>query len=489
MSLLSQYSLNELIQKMRDLHILCIGDVMLDRFISGEVKRISPEAPIPVLRVRDEQDYFGGAGNVARNIKALEGNVTLLGVVGQDTTSDELRNLSVIEGINAELISDPTRRTAIKQRYVSEGQQMLRCDYEDNIAINNDIKHELKQKIDAYLPKCHAVILSDYNKGVLNEDICQYAIQQAKKHHKLVIIDPKGDDFSKYKGASIITPNMQEFRHMAHLPNQDEATITEYAQKTIRDYDVQYLLVTRSEKGMSLYQEKSQDHFATIAQDVYDVVGAGDTVVATLALLMAINDDMRDNIMIANIAAGFAVSKSGTATTNWNEIERSYHHKTGVGRQHIIHDWHQAKQIIATQKQLGQKIGFTNGCFDLLHEGHIYLLEQARQLCDFLVVGVNSNLSIQRLKGKQRPIQDLNSRMKILSALEIVDMVVSFDDDTPYDLILNIEPDMLAKGADYELQDIVGAQEVIDRGGSVHRLKLYEHQSTTSIINKIIESA
>ena len=488
MTILSDNFFHTIHHQLHKVNILCIGDVMLDRFVSGDVKRISPEAPIPILKVNNENNYFGGAGNVARNITSLHGNVTLIGIVGSDKAADDLHTLSYVDNITAELICDNNRPTSIKTRYVSEGQQILRCDHEETVSVDKKTLEKLYEKITSYLPTSDIIILSDYDKGVLTKDLCAFVIDLAKKYKKRVIVDPKSHDFKKYHGATIITPNMKEFLHMSGMnnDNHDDMALKKIAQNIIKDNDIEYILLTRSEKGMSLFHQDDSQHFATIAQDVYDVAGAGDTVVGSLAVMLAMQYPIADSVLISNIAAGVVVAKSGTATTNWQEIERAYHRIAGISNQYIIDDWDEAKEIITLQRKYGKKVGFTNGCFDILHQGHIHILNQARSLCDFLIVAVNSDDSVRMLKGNQRPIQSLESRMKILSTLDMVDMVISFNDETPFNLIMNLRPDMIAKGADYAIDDIIGAKEIREMGGDVHQLELLDGFSTSNIIEKIL---
>ena len=459
--------------------VLVLGDVMLDRYWFGATNRISPEAPVPVVKVQGDEDRAGGAANVAMNIASLNVPVTLHGFIGQDDAGralDKLLNNYQIQNHCVALDSHPT---ITKLRILSRHQQLLRLDFEENF--HNVDSQALLAKLAEEVTAYGALILSDYGKGTL--DSVQQMIQIARKANVPVLIDPKGTDFERYRGATLLTPNMSEFEAVVgHCKDDDE--IVAKGLKMIADYDLSALLVTRSEKGMTLLRPNYEAyHLPTQAKEVYDVTGAGDTVISVLATAIADGRSLEEACYLANAAAGVVVGKLGTSTVTPVELEQAIHQRTETG--FGVTDESGLKQLIAQAKQRGEKIVMTNGCFDILHPGHVSYLENARKLGDRLIVAVNTDDSVKRLKGESRPINDLDARMAVLAGLASVDWVVPFSEDTPQRLIGEILPDLLVKGGDYKPEDIAGSQEVWANGGEVRVLNFENGCSTTNVIKKI----
>ena len=469
--------------------VLCVGDVMLDRFVGGTVRRISPESPVPVLSMADARVLAGGAANVARNIAALGGRCTLVGVVGADAAAADLAAaLGDPAGITPRLLSVAGRPTTEKTRFVAHGQHMLRADREVTAPVDAATEAELLALVEAELAAHQVLVLSDYAKGVLTDRLVAEAIRLADRAGVPVVVDPKSPDAARYRGARVITPNLQELRQASGIdPDTDEQTIAA-ATRILNTAGIGAILVTRADKGMTLVDRDAPAlHIPARARQVADVVGAGDTVVATLALAIGAGGSLAEAATLANAAAGIVVGKQGTATVSRaeliSEIEAAY--GRGVVPSSVkIYDRSGAQDAIAGWRRDGLKVGFTNGCFDLLHVGHLSLLEFSRMHCDRLVVGVNADASVRRLKGPERPINTERDRARMLASLAVVDAVVVFDEDTPYELISALEPDVLIKGADYQLSQIVGADLVMDRGGEVLRFELVPDRSTSAIIAK-----
>ena len=459
--------------------VLVLGDVMLDRYWFGGTNRISPEAPVPVVKVQEIEERAGGAANVAMNIAALNVPVALHGIVGQDDAGRALDTLLNNHHIQNHCVAVSTHPTITKLRILSRHQQLLRLDFEEGFhnVDSTDLLTKLSQEITAY----GALILSDYGKGTLES--VQQMIQIARQANVPVLIDPKGTDFERYRGATLLTPNMSEFEAVVgHCQSEDE--IVEKGLKMIADFDLSALLVTRSEKGMTLIRpNQTPFHLPTQAKEVYDVTGAGDTVISVLATAIADGRPYEEACYLANAAAGVVVGKLGTSTITPTELENAIHHReeTGFG----VMDETTLKVIIVEAKARGEKIVMTNGCFDILHPGHVSYLENARKLGDRLIVAVNTDESVKRLKGESRPINDLNARMAVLAGLASVDWVVPFAEDTPQRLIGEILPDLLVKGGDYKPEEIAGSQEVWANGGEVKVLNFENGCSTTNVIKKI----
>lgn len=459
--------------------VLVLGDVMLDRYWFGATNRISPEAPVPVVKVQDIEERAGGAANVAMNIAALNVPVTLHGLIGDDDAGRALDKLLNSHHIQNHCVALQTHPTITKLRIMSRHQQLLRLDFEEGFhqVAGEELLAKLSQEITAY----GALILSDYGKGTLES--VQQMIQIARKAKVPVLIDPKGTDFERYRGATLLTPNMAEFEAVAgHC--QDDEDIVAKGLKMIADFDLTALLVTRSEKGMTLIRpNQAPYHLPTQAKEVYDVTGAGDTVISVLATAIADGRPFEEACYLANAAAGVVVGKLGTSTVSPVELENAIHQRSTVGFGVVSES--ALKSIVDEAKKRGEKIVMTNGCFDILHPGHVSYLENARKLGDRLIVAVNTDNSVKRLKGESRPINDLEARMAVLAGLASVDWVVPFEEDTPQRLIGEILPNLLVKGGDYKPEEIAGAKEVLANGGDVQVLNFENGCSTTNVIKKI----
>lgn len=459
--------------------VLVLGDVMLDRYWFGATNRISPEAPVPVVKVQEREDRAGGAANVAMNIANLNVPVTLHGLVGNDDAGRALDKLLSEHSIQNQCVAVDSHPTITKLRILSRHQQLLRLDFEEGF--HNLDCQALLAKLAAEITAYGALILSDYGKGTL--DTVQQMIQIARQANVPVLIDPKGTDFERYRGATLLTPNMSEFEAVAGHCN-DEGEIVAKGLKMIADFDLSALLITRSEKGMTLLRPNQEPfHLPTQAKEVYDVTGAGDTVISVLATAIADGRPLEEACYLANAAAGIVVGKLGTSTVSPSELEQAIHQRAETGFGVVSED--ELKVIVKQSKTRGEKIVMTNGCFDILHPGHISYLENARKLGDRLIVAVNTDESVKRLKGESRPINDLDARMAVLAGLASVDWVVPFGEDTPQRLIGEILPDLLVKGGDYKPEEIAGSQEVWANGGEVRVLNFENGCSTTNVIKKI----
>lgn len=464
--------------------VLCIGDVMLDRYVYGHVDRISPEAPIPVLRVEREQVTLGGAGNVARNIIALGGSVDFVGVIGADQAGYDLAKLvSALPEVASYLLTDRMRPTTLKTRFVANSQQLLRADLELAAPLSAEMEEQVLMRAKSAMAGCAVVILSDYAKGVLSARVVAEILRLATEKAARVLIDPKGRDFSLYRGAYMLTPNRKELTEATGMAIVTVADAEHAARRLIDTHRLQGILAKLGGDGVCLVmKDKPAQHFHTTTREVFDVSGAGDSVVATLALAMAGGMELSECAELANLAGSVVVGKVGTATVSRDELSRALLREQMQGNGKITPNTDIAKDTADLWRKQGLKIGFTNGCFDLLHPGHISLLRQARAACDRLIVGLNSDASVKRLKGEARPVQNEQSRAAVLASLADVDMVVLFGEDTPYELIRALHPDILVKGADYTVATVVGADLVQGWGGKVVLANLIEGQSTTSII-------
>ena len=460
--------------------VLVVGDLMLDRYWHGPTSRISPEAPVPVVHVKQDEQRAGGAGNVALNIAALGAKASLLGFTGEDEAAVVLETLLKKAGVLCLFQGMPHHPTITKLRVMSRHQQLIRLDFEDGF---HDVNSEtLLHHYHAEMMQSQVVVLSDYGKGTLND--VQPFIRLAKQLKKPVLVDPKGADFSIYKQATLLTPNLSEFEAVVGVC-RDEQQIVERGANLLTELELEALLVTRGEQGMSLLSKDAEPlHLPTHAREVFDVTGAGDTVISVLAASLAAKKSLAEATQLANIGAGIVVGKMGTATVNTEELATALHgpraHHKGVGTLDVV------LKERAAAKQNGEKIVATNGCFDILHPGHVRYLQQAKALGDRLVVLVNSDASVQRLKGPERPVNKLDHRMEMLAALECVDWVVEFEDDTPKAVIDQLLPDILVKGGDYtDITSIAGHESVLANGGDVKILSFIEGHSTTSIIQSI----
>lgn len=485
--------LTALIDTLSSASVLVIGDVMLDRYTYGTVERVSPEAPIPVLRATREAAMLGGAGNVACNLVALGARVSLLSVVGDDAPGSELLRLAgdQLSGV-VDLIREPGRETSVKTRFLSGAQHLLRVDRESLGPISPGAADRLVRTADRLLKDCAVLVLSDYDKGVLAPDVVRRLIARARALGRPVLVDPKGRDWSRYAGAALITPNRKELAEASGLTVKSDREIEAACERVIDATGIPSIVATRSEDGMSVVTGRegglSVTHLKAEAREVYDVSGAGDTVMAALAGAMAAGADLVMAARLANVAAGIVVGKVGTATVRPEELRAAIHRLDWERSEAKVAGLDAAMERIARWRLRGQSVGFTNGCFDLLHPGHVSLLRQAKAACDRLVVGLNSDASVKRLKGESRPVQSEAARSTVLASLADVDLVLIFEEDTPLRLIEAIQPDVLVKGADYSLDKVVGADLVVKNGGRVLLADLVQGHSTTGTIGRMAAS-
>jgi D-beta-D-heptose 7-phosphate kinase/D-beta-D-heptose 1-phosphate adenosyltransferase len=470
--------------------ILCVGDLMLDEFVYGEVARISPEAPTPVLKVARTEVEIGGAGNVARNIASLGARCIFVGLIGQDEAGGVLAEAfaKLDDLIEPHLVSDAGRHTTRKVRFVSEhhSAHLMRADWETAQPATAARETEVIAQAEAVLPRVGAVVLSDYAKGVLTERVIRAIIDKARRFGKPVVVDPKRHDYSVYRGVTLITPNRQELGTAVHRPVTTELEIATAAAELGRLVGSEAVLVTRSEEGMTLHVAgHAPVHVPAYPVKVRDVSGAGDTVAAVMAVLLAMQAPFDIAMRAANAAAAVVVGKRGTSTLSLAELRHRILPAASLAPEDkIVFDWSVLDERLAEWRRHGLRIGFTNGCFDILHRGHIRLLAEARASCDRLVVGLNSDASTARLKGQGRPINPAEGRAEVLAALEAVDLVVIFEDDTPIELIKRVTPAVLIKGADYRREDVVGRDVVEQAGGDVILIDLVPGHSTTAIVKR-----
>ena len=488
---MSAISLHEhLADRLNRTKVLVVGDLMLDCYYWGDVRRISPEAPVPVVRVKEKTFSLGGAGNVAANLSGLGCSAAVIGLIGQDAASHQLQDLLSEFHIEDHCIAETGRPTITKTRIMASKQQVVRLDEEDGSDIGPGTTDRILSAVSEMLPQVNAVILSDYGKGMFaSYDFIQAMIRACKRENVPVFIDPKGRDWDRYTGATCVTPNTAELELAAGSEVKTERELTPIAQDLRRRLALNWLIVTRGSKGMALFgNDAAPVMIAARAREVFDVSGAGDTVIATLAACVAAGMNFCDAASVANTAAGIVVGKLGTQPVRWLELERSLEdvsQRKPASTLWKVADVQEASVRLSRWRQAKQRIVFTNGCFDLLHPGHVSLLHQARHLGDRLIVGLNTDASIRRLKGEQRPILPGKDRAAILSALEDVDMVVFFDEDTPLNLINQLKPDILVKGADYRVADVVGKSIVESYGGQVRLVDILQGHSTTAIARKL----
>ncbi|WP_321276026.1 bifunctional D-glycero-beta-D-manno-heptose-7-phosphate kinase/D-glycero-beta-D-manno-heptose 1-phosphate adenylyltransferase HldE [Thiomicrorhabdus indica] len=459
--------------------ILVIGDVMLDQYWSGPSERVSPEAPVPVVKIKNDEVRLGGAANVALNLKALGAQVEIAGVIGKDSAGEELTNALNQYGISTHfyLGSTPTIR---KLRILSRHQQLLRMDFEETLPPEDSLIFTTQTL--PLLKNFDLVLISDYGKGCLNE--VQRLIQKSNELQIKTFIDPKGDCYEKYRGATLIKPNQSEFCQITGSFN-DENDFDIKAAHLIEKLKIEHLLVTRSEHGMALFGKTNTPYkIATRAQDVYDVTGAGDTVIATLAAAFANGKNLQESVNLANMAAGIVVAKVGTATASIAELNDQFS-QSQRHQGYVSPSKEQLKELVEQAQQQGQKVVFTNGCFDILHSGHVRYLDEAAKQGDKLIIAVNTDESVQTLKGPSRPIIPLENRMELLASLSFVDWVVPFSEETPRDLICYLQPDVLVKGGDYQPHEIAGCDCVWENGGEVKILSFWDGFSTSNIVERI----
>ncbi len=474
--------------------VLCVGDVMLDRYVYGAMERISPEAPVPVLRLTRTREMAGGVGNVASNILSLGGRAVLVGLVGLDAAGSALSAIVAAQGCTTDgLVPSAARPTICKTRFIAANQQVVRTDEESRLPLQPEEEQALVAAIDRHLGAAGVLVLSDYNKGVCAPTVLAHAIEGARRRGIAVFVDPKSNDFSRYRGATCITPNVRELAAAAGLPAEDEAEVVRAARRVMEQADADAILATRSEKGMTLVErDGSVLSVPARAREVFDVSGAGDTVIAAMALAHGGGYALAHAMRIANAAAGVVVGKLGTATADIVEVmqelellDRQFGEHPGPAEAGSLATLAHAQALARRWKAQGLRVGFTNGCFDILHPGHVSLLAAARAECDRLVVALNTDEGVRRLKGPLRPVNRLSARAQVVAAIRHVDLVVCFDEPTPLELIRALLPDVLVKGADYAPDEVVGAELVRAAGGVVVLAGLVPEQSTTAMIARI----
>ena len=482
----SETDLIPLVEALTRSRVLCVGDVMLDHYVYGRVERVSPEAPIPVLRVEREIRKLGGAGNVLSNLHALGAQGCFISVTGGDDAGREVSKLVAgLPGVEAHVLSERGRTTTIKTRYIAETQQMLRADREQSAPLKDSLREDFQRMVEEVLPHYQVTVLSDYAKGVLTEGIAAEIIAAAVQAGHRVVVDPKGRDYGIYRGASVLKPNRRELGEATKRPVGSEAEVVEAARVLIGEHGFGAVLVSLSQDGMLLVEASgATTKLAAQAREVYDVSGAGDTVIAVLAAALAAGAPMPDAARLANVAAGIVVGKVGTAVVHANELIETLIDRDALATRKVL-PLPLALDELARWRRKGLRIGFTNGCFDLLHPGHVSLLSQARAQCDRLVVGLNSDASVVRLKGPGRPVQSEQARAAVLASLASVDLVVIFDENTPLSLIAEIKPELLVKGADYRHDEVVGVEIVEAYGGKVMLAELLPGFSTTATIARL----
>lgn len=461
--------------------ILVIGDLMIDHYLWGDCDRISPEAPVQIVEIKKENKRLGGAGNVIANLITLGADVGVMSVVGDDLIGNEIEKFILQMGAKIEiLIKQKGRKSSQKSRLMAIHQQVIRFDKEskDNICENSQTR--LLQAFEKIINNYDAILLSDYAKGVLTKNLCKNIIEISNKFNKFVLVDPKGDDYSKYKGATLLTPNKKEAMIATNIVINDENSIRKAILKLKDDFSLKFSIITLSEKGIAVF-DKDLEIIPAVAREVFDVTGAGDTVLATLGYALSIGMDIKDAVYLANQAAAVVVGKVGSATASLMEIAE---YERQVNKDDLENKIKTADEIIEILKFRNDKIVFTNGCFDILHVGHVKYLSKAKKLGKILILGLNSDKSIKRIKGKERPINSQQNRAIVLSALESVDYVVIFDEDTPYELIKKIKPDILVKGGDYKNKEVIGS----DIAKEVVLIDFEDGFSTTNLIKKIKEA-
>ncbi len=463
-------------------NVMVVGDVMLDRYWHGPTNRISPEAPVPVIKVEHTEERPGGAANVALNIAALGAKATLIGLVGDDEPANALQKAMKSVHVKTDFVTLANLSTITKLRVLSRNQQLLRLDFED--VFDNIDSTPMLEKIKAGLAennKDQVVIFSDYNKGSLAD--IQTMIQLVKKSGAKVLIDPKGSDFEKYRGATLLTPNLAEFEAIVGKCHSDQMLI-DRGLELVKEFDLGAILVTRSENGMTLIRDGAKPfHLATKAKEVFDVTGAGDTVIGLLGASLGGGSSFEDACILANTGAGVVVGKIGTSTVNTIELANAVFSQQDIG--FGVLNEQQLKISVKLAQDRGEKVVMTNGCFDILHAGHVSYLNTAKEQGQRLIVAVNSDRSVHKLKGDGRPVNSIDRRMAVLAGLGAVDWVIEFSEDTPQRLVTSLRPDMLVKGGDYKVEDLAGGKEVLENGGEVRVLQYEEGCSTTEIIKAI----
>lgn len=485
---MNRIEVESFLSRLGSVRALVVGDLMLDEYVWGRAERISPEAPVQVVDVAREDLRLGGAGNVINNLVTLGCRVHVASVLGDDGDGRRLRGMLMEKGVVTDgVLLAPGRTTGRKTRILASNQQMLRIDRESREPISPDQETQLAAHVAAVAGDCRVILISDYLKGVLTVGLLQRIIALGRERGVPVVVDPKGSDYRKYRGATLLTPNRKEAQTASGIAIVDEASLDRAGRKLREELDLDALVLTRSEEGMSLFSRAGQrTHLPTEAREVYDVSGAGDTVLAVLGVGLGGGLGLEEAARLSNVAAGVVVGKVGTSTVTPAEILEV------IGRQHQdtdlkIKQRDALKVLLDDRRGRGRTIVFTNGCFDLLHFGHVKYLQKARQLGDLLVLGLNSDASIRRLKGPKRPLIDQEERAHILAALDCIDYVVIFDEDTPLELIAALRPHVLVKGGDYTPEGVVGKEIVESYGGRVELIRFVDGKSTSNIIEKILQ--
>lgn len=471
--------------------VACVGDLMVDRYVYGDVTRVSPEAPVPVLKRTRELVMLGASGNVARNVAALGGEVSLVGLIGGDAEGNEAQRLVGEEvGVEGYLVTDANRPTTLKTRFVSGGQQLLRVDLETAIPVSGAVEQRLIRTIRDAAKGAGAILLSDYGKGVVTPAVIAVCREAAAASGGKLVVDSKARSFAQYGAVDLIKPNAAELAYATDLATETDAQIEVALVRALELWDTKAILVTRASKGISLaVRGGAVRHFPTAAREVFDASGAGDTTLAALGLALAAEAAIEDAIAFAQLASGVAVSKVGTATVSPAELIEAAISAHMAPAEAKVATAQRMVEEVARWRAKGLRVGFTNGCFDILHKGHVAYLAQSRAWCDRLIVGVNADGSVRALKGEGRPVNDLESRALVLAALGSVDLVVPFEDDTPLKLIEAARPDVLIKGADYAESAVVGGVEVKSWGGEVKLATIVDGFSTTAAIARMSKKA
>ena len=479
--------IEKFLKRLPEVKILVVGDLMLDEYLWGKTERISPEAPVQVVDVLQEDLRLGGAGNVISNLVALGCKVQILSVLGNDSDGQRLEGMLAEKNLETgNIFVDPVRKTSRKTRILASNQQMMRIDRETREDISKEVESRVLERFSEVVDQCALILVSDYNKGLLTETLLAGMIRLARNRNIPIFVDPKGNDFSKYKGATLLTPNRKEVLKAARLDLLNDENLRIAGRGLVRSLDLEALLLTRSEEGMTLFFPEEEVDLSTRAREVFDVSGAGDTVLSVLGAAFATGLSLLEAATVANIAAGVVVGKVGTSTVFPEEILGAANPRIS-GADGKIRALVQLKEIVSGAKAKGKTVVFTNGCFDLLHVGHVKYLQQARNCGDLLILGLNSDASVKRLKGEKRPLINEHERGHVLAALSCIDFVTIFEEDTPHALIQALQPDILVKGGDYLPKEVVGKDIVESYGGRVEIIPFVDGKSTTQLINQILE--
>ncbi|MDB9761877.1 D-glycero-beta-D-manno-heptose 1-phosphate adenylyltransferase [Alphaproteobacteria bacterium] len=481
--MINHSKLTNIINTIQTKKVLVLGDIMLDQYILGSVERISPEAPIPIINVNKTKYSAGGAGNVLKNLNSLNIKASFISIIGNDTAGKTLKKyIEKFKNVEYALLIDKTRKTTCKTRYMSDGQQLFRADDETINILDKTLKEKIFKYFLLFIKQTDIIIFSDYGKGIFLDNIfCQKLIKEAFKNNKKIIVDPKGNSFEKYKGVFFITPNSKEAFNVTKINPSNNNLAEKCGRLIINNKWSENVLLTRGPNGLSIIQNNRTDHIKSNTEEVFDVTGAGDTVISLFTAAVAAGNSFTDSAHFANIGASIVVKKLGTVSLTSEELFKSI----ASEKPYKILNKDTITNTVKQWKSNKLKIGFTNGCFDLIHSGHIDMFLKAAECCDRLIIGINSDKSIKRLKGNQRPILNFEARQKIISSLDMVDAVIFFEEDTPITLIKHIKPNVLFKGADYKLDEIVGAKYIKSIGGKTIRIKLTKNQSTTRLVKML----